>query len=165
MRTLIVVESMWGNTRAVADAVAQALPGDVTVVDVAKAPDPLPEVDLVLLGGPTHAFSMSRAETRADAVGRGATGDPATGIREWLGGATPVAGLKVATFGSRVDKALNPDGAAKAAAKAARKRGFDVVGHQSFNVVGMEGPLEDGELERAATWARGVAARVTGAEA
>ena len=64
---LVVVESMWGNTRAVAQAVANGLSESVTarVIDVTDAPATLGErISLLVVGGPTHAFSMSRASTR-----------------------------------------------------------------------------------------------------
>lgn len=43
------------------------------------------DIDLVVVGGPTHAFSISRPQTRADAVEKGAQkGAAETGIRKWL---------------------------------------------------------------------------------
>lgn len=86
MTALVVVESMWGNTRAVGDAVRRGLGGDAVIVDVSDVPSALPEdVDLLVAGGPTHAFSMSRSTTRHDAVERGAgKAHEVTGIREWL---------------------------------------------------------------------------------
>ena len=61
MSVLVVFESMWGNSRLVAAATAEGLGKDVPVVSVAEAPVPLPsDVDTLVLGGPTHAFSMSR---------------------------------------------------------------------------------------------------------
>jgi flavodoxin len=86
MRTLVVIESMWGNTRAVAEAVARGLGGDTTVIDVNQAPPTLPaDVGLIVVGGPTHAFSMSRSSTQHDAVERGARdAHEGQGIREWL---------------------------------------------------------------------------------
>ena len=53
MTTLIVHESMFGNTRTVARAIAEALPDPVVTVDVADAPNPLPShVELLIVGGP-----------------------------------------------------------------------------------------------------------------
>ena len=155
MRTLIVVESMWGNTRRVAEAVAAGLPGEVSVVDVADAPPTIPDVDLLLMGGPTHAFSMSRPGTRQDAVGRGASGDPATGLREWLD-ALRTAGRRprTATFSTKVDKRFLPGDAARSAAKAAKDHGLTVVDHGTFLVHDYAGPLIDGEETRATEWGR-----------
>jgi flavodoxin len=67
MRSLVVVESMFGNTRMIADAVANGLSaaGPVTVVEVGDAPvAPNEDVALLVVGAPTHAFSLSRANTR-----------------------------------------------------------------------------------------------------
>ncbi len=52
-RALVVFESMFGNTEAIARAVADGLGGGA-------------EVDVV--GGPTHAFGMSRPSTRRSAA-------------------------------------------------------------------------------------------------
>src|SRR4051794_41362412 len=88
MKALVVYESMWGNTERVAEAVASGLREamEVDLVEASTAPsEPGPAVALIDAGGPTHAFSMSRASTRAEAVSRGAD-HPASelGLREWL---------------------------------------------------------------------------------
>jgi hypothetical protein len=83
---LVVVESMWGNTRAVADVVAAGLGHQCPVLDVSEAPAALPaDLRLLVVGGPTHALSMTRQRTRKGAVEQGAP-DVHTelGIREWL---------------------------------------------------------------------------------
>ena len=156
MRALVVVESMWGNTRTVAEAVASGL-GDATeVLEVRKAPFELPDdVGLLVVGGPTHAFSMSRSSTRHDAVERGARGaDEAQGIREWLEGMPPSDRIEVATFDTRVDKVRRlPGSAAKAAGKVVRRHHLGrLIATESFYVSDMEGPLLDGELDRAKDW-------------
>ena len=64
MRAVVVYESMYGNTRRVADAIGAGLGTvfDVTVVPVSQAsPVVLADADLVVVGGPTHAHGMSRA--------------------------------------------------------------------------------------------------------
>ena len=67
---------MFGNTEKVAAAVARGLQlegVDTGLVEVHAAPASLsPDLDLLVVGGPTHGFSMSRASTRADAVRQGA---------------------------------------------------------------------------------------------
>ena len=73
MKALVVFESMWGNTEKVAHAVAAGLAEsmEVTTVDVSRAPTEAgAEFGLIVAGGPTHAFSMSRTRTRADAYNR-----------------------------------------------------------------------------------------------
>ncbi len=73
MSVLVVVESMWGNSRQVAEAAAEGPGENAPVVSLAGAPVPLPQdVGTLVLGGPTHAFSMSRASTRREAGDTGA---------------------------------------------------------------------------------------------
>lgn len=158
MTTLVVHESMFGNTRAVARAIASALPSPVVTVDVVDAPNPLPShVDLLVVGGPTHAFSMSRSSTRHDAVSQGAAPqDESKGIREWLAELPPTPHVAVATFDTRVDKVRRlPGSAARSASKVVAKRRIGrVVAVESFYVDGVDGPLLEGEVERARDWAR-----------
>ena len=155
MKKLIVVESMWGNTRAVADAVARGLGEGAVVFDVGDAPTALPtDIDLLVVGGPTHAFSMSRATTRHEAVERGARKAKQIGIREWLAQMATWQRIDVATFDTRVAKVRRlPGSAARAAGKEIRHQHLGrLLATESFYVADMEGPLLDGELERAETW-------------
>lgn len=172
MKTLVVHESHFGNTRAVAEAVADGIADGtglgraehVTVVDVTDAPDRLAaDVDLLVVGAPTHAFSMSRASTRRDALGQGAEpGHDVRGIREWLAtlaldGAAPT----VATFDTRVTAVRRlPGSAAHAAGRSVVRHHLgEVVDSASFFVDDSHGPLADGELDRARAWGRALAAR------
>jgi hypothetical protein len=156
MRTLVVVESMWGNSRAIAEAVARGVGAEAEVVEVGDAPAQLPaEVALLVVGGPTHAFSMSRSSTRREAVERGASSrGHDRGIREWLAGLPRSGRIDVATFDTRASQArLLPGSAAKAAAKEVHRQHLGrVVGTESFFVEDVQGPLRDGELERAEAW-------------
>jgi hypothetical protein len=63
MHALVVYESMFGDTEQVAHAIAEGVGtrAVVRVVAIGDAPTPVPDtVDLVVVGGPTHAFGMSR---------------------------------------------------------------------------------------------------------
>ena len=162
MTALIVYESMFGNTHQIAEAIAVGLreQAEVEIFDVALAPAVIPHgVDLVVLGGPTHAFSMSREGTRGDAVRRGADDqDLRTGIREWLDGLPPKGSeARFAAFDTREDIPLLPGSAAKSATKVARHLGFRVAEPESFLVGSYEGPVIAGELERATEWGRRLA--------
>jgi hypothetical protein len=56
----------------------------VEVVDSDAAPDAVEGVDLLVVGGPTHAFSMTRKSTREQAGSQQhAPHVPTRGIREW----------------------------------------------------------------------------------
>jgi flavodoxin len=158
MRALVVYESMFGNTQKVAEAVTAGLRRSVEteLVPVGRAPAPLAEpLDLLVVGGPTHAFSMTRERTREDAVRQGAEVlQVSTGLREWIARLTPVAPQALATFDTRAERARRlPGSAARAAAKQLRRLGYrTVVGPESFLVVDIAGPLVDGEVERAREW-------------
>jgi hypothetical protein len=167
MRALVVFESLWGNTekagRAIADALAATM--EVDVVGVDAAPDSVDGYDLVVVGGPTHAFSMTRAATRQTAVEQnGAPSSPKRGIREWLHVLAPTErGVMAVAFDTRVNAPRLPGSAARAAKQELRSLGFEIpVKQKSFRVHGYEGPLVDGELEKAAEWGRSVASAVSG---
>ncbi len=156
MNAWVVYESMWGNSRMVAEAIAAGFRDDVPALDVAEAPAQLPdEVDTLVVGGPTHAFSMSRASTRQEARARGGDRGPVTsGIREWLAALPESDPVQVATFDTRVASVRRlPGSAAKAAAREVRRRQVGrVVATESFYVADMAGPLLDREIARARAW-------------
>lgn len=159
MNALVVYESLWGNTEQIARSIADGLSTQlsVRVVEVSEAPATVPEdIRLLVIGGPTHAFSMTRPATRKDAFTQGATqGSETRGIREWIDGlAKRGPGVQVATFDTRVEKARRlPGSAAKKSAQMIRKLGFALLTKpESFWVVGTDGPLVDGELVRAKSW-------------
>jgi len=159
---------MFGNTAAIAGAVAHALEesgAEVVCVDVGAADAALAlDTDLLVMGAPTHAFSLSRANSRAGAVRQGADArSAATGLREWIstlhvGPSQP----RVATFDTRAAQVSRlPFGAARTAARLARRRGLHVAQKpMAFVVEGTTGPLRAGELERASAWGRTLAETV-----
>lgn len=169
MRALVVYESMYGNTRDVADAVAGGLVDagyEVRASEVSAAPTTASDLTtfaLVVAGGPTHAFSMSRASTREDAAtkGHGPLVSTGIGLREWIGSLETTPGVAVATFDTRVRHPRVPGSAARSARKHLRQQGFRAVDPPTtFWVDGMEGPLLDGELDRARNWGRELGAGV-----
>ncbi|MEO5744168.1 MAG: flavodoxin domain-containing protein [Terracoccus sp.] len=168
MRSLVIYESLWGNTEQVAHAIAAGLGETFTVevVEVSAAPAAPPDdMDLLVVGGPTHAFSMSRPDTRSEAVKRGASNTaPGPGIREWVANLpTAIDGSPMASFDTRVEKVRRlPGSAARKAGKLLRRLGYaQILDPQSFYVADVEGPLLDGELERSRVWGQrlGEAAR------
>lgn len=173
MKALVVYESLFGNTEQVAQAITLGLSkhGEVELLEVTDAPAVITETfDLFVLGGPTHAFSMTRPSTREDAFRQGATqGSTSVGLREWLEHLRkgPHSEL-VATFDTRVAKVRHlPGSAAKGAAKVALRLGYDAAAPaESFYVEDVRGPLLEGEPTRAQAWGArlGAQAAVRGVE-
>jgi hypothetical protein len=162
MKTLVVVESVFGNTLQIADAVARGLArtADVRVVDVVDAPREIEGIDLLVVGGPTHAFGMTRPQTRQAAAEQsdGSVVPAAVGLREWLG-TLRVSHIAGAAFDTRTDRVRLPGSAAGGAARALRRLGIHMIARPTtFRVLGTRGPLRDGELERAEAWGAALAA-------
>ncbi|MBC7293178.1 MAG: flavodoxin family protein [Thermoleophilia bacterium] len=156
MKAVVVYESLWGNTAAVAWAIAEGLGPDTVVLSTAEAtPEALAEVDLLVVGAPVHGFTVPTAQSleniKANAAKAPTPPDlsqPA--MRSWLESLSPGKGRAAAfdtrvrgPFGSgagRIEKAL----AAAGYRPLAKARGFIVQGRY--------GPLREGELERAQAW-------------
>ncbi|HLS26907.1 MAG TPA: flavodoxin/nitric oxide synthase [Beutenbergiaceae bacterium] len=162
MDAAIIYETAWGNTKAIAAAVGEGLSSwlDVNILNVATAP-PAETLrsHLLIVGAPTHAFGLSRPQTREDAGRRG--GDPpAIGLREWIEAADHVR-LPVAAFDTHVLHPKLPGAASRTAAKLLRRRGATLLtAPETFYVEGYQGPIVSGEVERARTWGKDLAARL-----
>jgi Flavodoxin domain len=165
MRALVVYESIYGNTHAVADGIAVGLRpyGDVRVVPVHEATGELVAwADLVVVGGPTHAHGMTRASTRKGAVDAAATPDTdlaidpdaaGPGVRDWLGSLGKVRGTRAAAFDTRVNGPVMFTGRASGGiANGLRHLGFTLVDEPESFLVDRHTHLVAGEAERAAQW-------------
>jgi hypothetical protein len=172
MKAVIVYESMFGNTRAVADAIAEGFrPGnEAIVVPVARArPDVLDGADLVVVGGPTHAHGMSRAITRKGAAEMAAKPDsglmlepsvPGPGQRDWLAHLGQVT-IAAAAFDTRIDGlAMFTGQASKGIARLLRHHGFRMVAASESFLISKGNRLRAGEKERARQWGRLLSSKV-----
>ena len=162
-RALIVVESYFGNTRAIAEAVAAGLIEggiEAQVVDVARVPSALPsDLDLLVLGAPTHNRGLPTAATRAKAHAQAGADGASQGISQWMGNAEIPASLSVAAFDTVISKGWLSGSAAKAIAKTLQRRqGRRTVSVRSFVVTASKGPLATGQETDAHSWGRELAA-------
>lgn len=164
----IVYETLFGNTRIIAEAIADGIREQhmpVTVVPVARA-SALPECDVLVVGAPTHAHSLSTPASRAEAE-RWAR-DPLkhlalegaslnTGVREWLE-LPPAARQGYVAFDTRVDMPRIFTGAASSAiGRRVKKHGLrEVLPPESF-VVDKDSRLLPVERDRALRWGREIA--------
>jgi len=153
MKAMVIYDSVFGNTEKVAQAIGAALEAQAEV-KVLKVGDVPPEfwtgLDALIVGSPTRAFSPTPATKKL------LSGIPRQGLK----------GVKVAAFDTRVDVATVDSGflsfmvrlfgyaAEPLAARLRKKGGQEALPPAGFIVGGTEGPLGEGELERAAIWAR-----------
>jgi hypothetical protein len=172
MKAAVVYESMFGNTKMIADAVADGLAQsgaalDVVVRPVTEAtPEDLVGLDFLVVGGPTHLRRMTSRRTREMRVGSRANSSSrssndseawaqvaATGVREWLAGLSDVATAKrAAVFDTRL-RYFPADGAAPLIARCLRARGYRVEAvPRGFLVESALGPIVNGGTERAKVW-------------
>lgn len=158
MKAAVIHESSFGNTRRVAEAVAEGLRSsgaEIAVAGVDEPPPAVEELDLVVVGAPTHVHGMSSSRSRRGAIDQGAQADsPGRGVRGWLEELPEGEGCHAAAFDTRIDKpVLLVGSAARGIAKRLRRRGYELAAPpESFFVTDSEGPLADGELERAKAW-------------
>jgi len=163
---------MFGNTHAIADAVAKGLEplDNVVVVPVGEADsERLGDADLLVVGGPTHFHGMSRARTRkwAAATAQKPKNDlvldrdaQGPGVRGWL--RSPGHGhTKVAAFDTRFKgPAVLRGRASRAISRKLRKHGFEVVAKPESFFVTLQNHLEPDEEARAREWGKQLAASV-----
>jgi len=175
MHVLVVYESMYGNTRVVADSIADGLRAshEVRVVPVAKATgDLVAAADLLVVGGPTHLHGLSSASSRRMAAkaaakpGSKQSLDPGAGgpgLRDWLsglGGRTALA----AAFDTRFSGVPFFTGrASQGIARLLRRHGYRLVAAPESFLVGQENTLLDGESSRARLWGVALATAATDA--
>ncbi len=161
MRAVIVYESIYGNTHDIAEAIAAGLRprAEVSLLPVREAvADQLAGIDLLVVGGPTHAWGMTRRGTREQAITEGLRkgmrtearhGDP--GLREWLTGLTVT--VATAAFDTRIKApSIVTGGAGRGIVRRLRQLGLPLLtGPVSF-FVDRDNHLLDGEIDRARRW-------------
>jgi flavodoxin I len=142
MKTLVVYDSLFGNTEQIARSIAAACsafgPAQAMRVDATRMSE-LEGVDVLVVGCPTQGFRATPAlRAFLDRI-------PGAVLRQ----------LHVACFDTRIHMPWPLNGAAAPGmARQLHRRGVvPIVPPEGFFVLGREGPLADGELERAARWA------------
>jgi flavodoxin I len=153
MKNIVIYDSFFGNTEQIAQSIAQAL-GDAAEVGCFKVSevnlDQLAGLEFLIVGSPTRGFQASEATTAF--------------LKSLPAGA--LKGIKTAAFDTRLSlndiessavRFIVKTGgyAARRIGEMLKKKGGElVVPPEGFFVRGEQGPLVEGELERAAEWAR-----------
>jgi hypothetical protein len=168
MRAVVVYESFWGNTAAVARAIAEGIGADATPMTTDQAtPDVVASADLLVVGGPVMVMRLPTDNVRekvgseVDAPVPADTAHPS--LRSWLD-ALPTGHGRGAAFETRLR--WSPGGATGAINRGLEGAGFRTISKgQKFVVTGKFGPLQDGELDRARQWGAALASAAQDARA
>lgn len=171
MRALVVYESMYGNTHAVAVSVAASLSTryDVTLVPVTRAtPELVAAADLLVVGGPTHIHGMSSTASRRSAAeaarkpGSELTMDPdadGPGVRGWLEGFGSGQDTLAVAFDTRLSGApLLTGRASRGISRLLARHGYRLFVAAGSFVVSKQNTLLDGEAARARAWGASIGA-------
>ena len=157
MRAVVVYESLWGNTSAIAHAIAEGLGPEACALSTAEATaEAMMDVGLIVAGAPVLGFKLPTEKTREGARTNPGRKPPRPAdlshpaMRSWLA-ALPAGQGRSAAFDTQVrgpfGKAVPTIAEGLEAAGYARLA--DPIG---FIVTGRFGPLRAGELERARRW-------------
>lgn len=153
MKYLVVYDTAYGNTAAVAAAIREGLGADASAREVETLkPEDMKGVDLLVVGSPTQG------------------GRPTGSTMDWVQSLPFVHDSDAAVFDTRLggdEVAWLPrvlmgaiGYAAPRIAKTLASKGYSIVGdQQGFVVTAKEGPLQDGELARARKWGQELARR------
>ena len=135
MHALVIYDSVHGNTEKIAQVIGEVIGAQVLLISEVNSTD-LKELDLLVIGSPTHG------------------GFPTEGIHNLLKGSLVLNGKNVAAFDTRTKTTIFGYAAPKMARNLEKSGGKLRLPPEGFYVGGTEGPLLDGELERAAAWAK-----------
>jgi hypothetical protein len=168
VRAAVVYESMYGNTRTIAEALGDGLRSrfETSVVPVEMAtPDLIATADVIAVGGPTHMHALSRPASRKTAVEsagrRSLTVDASAGgpgLREWFTALGPHPDAIGLAFDTRLASPASLTGrAARGIARRLRRCSFREVRDAGSFLVDKDNTLIAGETEKAAAWGRAFA--------
>lgn len=164
MKAIVVYESHWGNTEAVARAVAEGIGADAKALTTDEASaDAIAGADLIVAGAPVMAFGLpsERALIGLEDSARTAPRPPDLShpsLRAWLAG-LPAGHGAAAAFETRVW--WSPRGATGTIERALSKAGYRRLAKgERFIVSGGYGPLRDGELDKAREWGAALASAI-----
>ena len=156
MKAVVVYESLWGNTAAIARAIAEGLGSGVEALSTAQASgEAIEDADLIVAGAPVLGFTLptdSMLSNLASNPGKAPTPPDLSGpsMRAWLD-SLPEGSGRSAAFETRIR--WSPGGATKGIERGLQRVGYSrIARRERFIVGGTYGPLREGEVERAREW-------------
>ena len=150
MHTLVVYFSRFGNTQEIAETIARSMSNDghVRTMELRELEvDEMKDIDLLVIGSPTHNMNLPKAvKPLLERIPKGT-----------------LQGIPAAVFDTsyKMSWLLNQFTASKRLASKMRKKGAKIVAPpEIFQVTEREGPLYEGELDRAQAWAKSLRQKI-----
>ena len=153
MKAVVVYESVWGNTKAIAEAVAMGRGSGARCLSTLDAtPERLGDPELIVAGAPMQMFNLptegARSSIDPDELPTPELSGPT--MRSWLEG-LPAGHGRCAAFDTKIG--WSPGSAANVIGNKLTEHGYRPLAEPQHFVVGSKvGPLRSGELERAERW-------------
>lgn len=139
MNTLVIYDSIFGNTKIIAETIADACGDNTKVASVSelKPEQDLKSYNLLIVGCPINGWR------------------PSSKMQEFLSSLTPdqLKGCNVTSFDTRINTFFHGDAANKISTQLKNASATLITQPESFFVKGKKGPLVEGETQRAAEWA------------
>ena len=160
MKTVVVYESHWGNTAAVAKAIAQGLGGAPVLSTAEATADALAGAELIVAGAPVLGFrTPAPSILHAIEINKSRYKKPPDlshpAMQTWLA-ALPAGSGRFAAFETRIW--WSPGGATGGIERGLSRAGYRKLAKaRRFLVTGLEGPLRVGELDKAEAWGKELA--------
>lgn len=157
MKALVIYDSMYGNTAKIAQAIGDGLRecGEVKVIKVTDATTgQLKDADLIVVGSPTQKFRPLPATTAwLKGIVLGSLDDKRAAVFDTRLTRQAVAAVKILSFfvwifgyaAGTMEKQLKKSGAKM------------VVAGEGFYIKDTQGPLVEGEIDRARAWGKKLA--------
>ncbi len=154
MKAVVVYESFWGNTAAIARAIAEGIgPGTPALTTDEASGAAIADAELIVVGAPVLGFNLTTDGMRQNLAANAGKDPPDLShpsMRSWLE-ALPAGHGRSAVFETRLWWSLG--GATGAILRSLEQAGYlPVAKAQRFIVKGAHGPLREGEVERARLW-------------
>lgn len=137
MKSLVIYDSTFGNTKEIAHAIAEGIGDGVTIKSVSDATiADFSDIGLLVVGSPVNGFMPT---------------EKTTALLKSLDNGS-LRGIRAAAFDTRMNLWIHGDAARKISRQLANKGAEIIAKPNPFQVKGKTGPLAEGEIQRAKEW-------------